>query len=61
MTSPDILEERAKCNFDKKDLAHGLLGEDILSTFEMGKRFIEKDAQGFGTPWDYYEMSAKER
>ena len=30
VTATELLEERAKCDFDQNDLANGLFGEELL-------------------------------
>jgi acyl-CoA oxidase len=42
IVNPDLIEERAKCNFDKTELVNFVIGEEVLEEFnelvdEMGK------------------------
>ena len=41
IVNPDLVEEREKCDFDQREMAVYLFGEDLLENIESTHDFIE--------------------
>jgi acyl-CoA oxidase len=60
IVNPDITEERAKCNFDQKEIASFVIGDQTLSEMKL-IREATKDDPAFHDDLHYYELSREEQ
>lgn len=60
ITNPDLIEERAKCDFDTREMVITLFGQELVDYIEDTSDFHGKHPQML-TTLDYYEMSRAEK
>ena len=60
IVNPDLLEEHQKCNFDKKEFANFVLGENIVDEMNTVYREIGNDPN-MRVGLDFYEMTREEQ
>ena len=60
IVNPDLLEERAKCNFDQREMANYLFKADLVLQVEKINNWIVKHP-ALKSDVNYYEMSRDER
>lgn len=58
--NPDLLEERAKCDFDQRELTLYLFGQKLVDYIEDLSDWIERNPQ-IMSGLDYYEMTREEK
>ena len=59
IVNPDLLEERAKCNFDKNEMNQLLFGQETIDYVLKLNGFMEKHPE-LVSGVEYYEMSRRE-
>ena len=59
IVNPDLLEERAKCNFDKEEMNQLMFGQEILDYVHLINGYLVKHPE-LVSGVDYYEMNRKE-
>lgn len=60
IVNPDLLEERAKCNFDQTELANFVLGTDITEEMRVLREEIKKD-ENMRVGLNFYEFTREEQ
>ena len=60
IVNPDLLEERAKCNFDKEEMTHLLFGQEMIDYVRMISGYLDKHPE-LVSGVDYYEMTRREQ
>ena len=60
IVNPDLIEERQKCDFDQREMAYYLFGEELLNSIESTHDFIESHPE-IQSGLDYYEMTRDEK
>jgi len=60
IVNPDLLEERAKCTFDQKELTLFLHGQKMIDEMDDVVAFTKKHPE-VDDDFDYYEMSRAEK
>ena len=58
--NPDLLEERAKCNFNQREMISYLFDHDLIKLIEMVNSWIIKHPE-LKSEVNYYEMSREEK
>lgn len=60
IVNPDLLEERAKCNFNQRELCLFLFGQSLVDYIEGVSDFLNENPQ-ICSSVDYYEKSREEQ
>lgn len=60
IVNPDLIEERAKCNFNQQELAEFVAGKDNLDEMRIIKEEILKDPN-LQTGLSFYKMTREEQ
>lgn len=60
VTATELVEERANCDFDRDDLAQGLLGDELL-TLVYDTQNDMKEYPAIAIDQTYYEMTPTEK
>ena len=60
IVNPDLLEERAKCNFDQDELKYYIFGTDLVTMVEKVSDYITTHPE-MKSGIDYYEMTREEK
>jgi|LauGreDrversion4_2_1035121.scaffolds.fasta_scaffold145775_3 hypothetical protein len=60
IVNPDMIEEREKCNFDKTEFAHFVLGKDTVDDIDLIYREIGKNPE-LTVGLDFYELDRNEK
>ena len=60
IVNPDLHEERQKCDFDQKELASHLFGNELVDYIDQVSSFVERHPETI-SDIDYFEMSREEK
>ena len=60
IVNPDLLEERAKCNFDQRELCNYMFGKELVDYIEKVSDYVTQHPE-IQSGIDYYEMSRDEK
>jgi hypothetical protein len=60
IVNPDLISERAKCNFDKKEFAEFVLSKEVLNEMNVIIEEVRKD-KNLQTDFKFMEMSREEQ
>ena len=60
IVNPDLLEERAKCNFDQNELVEFMFGKQLVDYIREIYAYVSKHPE-IQSGIDYYEMSREEK